>query len=67
MKGNDPVEIKPNAVYTREGAAEAMELSPRQIDYMVKSGELPASKLGRPVRILGRDMLDMLQRARIHK
>jgi len=67
MKENDPIEIKPTAAYTRDEAAQGLRLSPRQVDYLVKSGELGASKLGRSVRILGRDLLDMLQRTRIHK
>ena len=67
MKNNEPVEIRPNAVYTRDEAAQALRLSPRQIDYMVKSGDLGASKPGRPVRILGRNMLDMLERTKVHK
>ena len=67
MKNNDPIEIKPNVIYTRDEAAQALRLSSRQVDYMVKSGQLGASKLGRPVRILGRNILDTMERTRIHK
>jgi hypothetical protein len=67
MKNSEPTEIKPNATYSRNSAAETLGLSPRALDYCIKSGELNASKVGRRVVILGRDMLDLLSKTKIHK
>lgn len=49
--------IKPTGVYTVIKAAEALSVDTRFITKSIRSGELPAKKLGQGYRIVGENLL----------
>jgi excisionase family DNA binding protein len=57
----DITEIKANAVYTLQEAAEVLRLSEPTLTRWIKSGKLSGYRLGKKYRILGRDLLALFE------
>lgn len=53
------IEIQERAVYTTAEAAQILKLSPVTVERKIRRGEIPATKIGREYRLLGRDMLSI--------
>ncbi|MDI6786380.1 MAG: helix-turn-helix domain-containing protein [bacterium] len=53
------MEIQEKAVYTTAEVAQILKLSPVTIERKIRRGEIPASKIGREYRLLGRDILSL--------
>lgn len=58
-EGGEVVEIQEKAVYTTAEVAQILKLSPVTIERKIRRGEIPASKIGREYRLLGRDILSL--------
>ena len=56
-----PTDILPNAVYTLKDTCEAFKISESTVRRWVKTGLLPARKIGRDYRFLGSDLLAALE------
>ncbi len=56
-----PTEVLANAVYTPAEAARILKVSPLTVARKIRRGELPASKLGKSYRLLGRDLLSLFE------
>ena len=66
MVGPKPA-VEPNAVYSREEAAEILGVSLSTLKRMIAEGHLPVSKLngGRRVFIRGSNILTMLEQSTV--
>ena len=53
------MEIQEKAVYTTEETAQILKLSPVTVERKIRKGEIPATKIGREYRLLGRDILSL--------
>ncbi|MBU0566968.1 helix-turn-helix domain-containing protein [bacterium] len=53
------IEIQERAVYTTAEAAQILKLSRVTVERKIRRGEMPATKIGREYRLLGRDMLSL--------
>jgi excisionase family DNA binding protein len=51
------VEIKENAVYTREESQELLKVSQSTMMRLIKKGIINAAKVGKQYRILGKELL----------
>jgi excisionase family DNA binding protein len=61
--GHDPIEIRPHAVYTIAEVCQLLRLGNVTVRRLVRSGQLPATRLGGPYRILGSALLAALRDA----
>lgn len=55
------------ALLTKEQVAKVLQVTPRTVHSYIESGELPAVKIGRRVRITTEDLRAFIERHRIHK
>ncbi|MFH1097626.1 MAG: helix-turn-helix domain-containing protein [Candidatus Desantisbacteria bacterium] len=53
------MEIQEKAVYTTNEAAQILKLNTITVERKIRRGEIPAIKIGRGYRLLGRDMLSL--------
>lgn len=53
------IEIQERAVYTTAEVANILKLSPITVERKIRRGEIPATKIGKEYRLLGRDMLSL--------
>ncbi|MFH1562343.1 MAG: helix-turn-helix domain-containing protein [Nitrospirota bacterium] len=53
------MEIQERAVYTTDETAQILKLSPITVARKIRRGEIPATKIGREYRLLGRDILSL--------
>ncbi len=60
------MDIEPNKVYTFDEVLELLRLSPVTLRKLVRSGDIPASKLGKQYRFLGADLLKALEKTQNH-
>ncbi len=58
--------IEPNKVYTFDEVLELLRLSPVTLRKLVRTGDIPASKLGKQYRFLGAHLLKALERTQNH-
>jgi len=54
-------------IYTTEQVAKKLQVSLITVRRYIKSGKLPASKVGRNYRILESDILELLAKSRVTK
>jgi len=54
------VEIKENAVYTREECQEILKVSQSTMMRLIKKGLIRAAKVGKQYRILGKELLRLV-------
>lgn len=59
--------MAPEKVYTPEGAAEALLVSPKTVREWLRTGKLRGVKLGRLWRVRERDLQEFLQMTPPHK
>jgi len=60
------LDIEPNRVYTFDEVLEVLKLSPVTLRKLVRSGDVPASKLGKQYRFLGAELLKALENLKNH-
>jgi len=53
------MEIQERAVYTTAETAQILKLSPVTVKRKIRKGEIPATKIGKEYRLLGRDILSL--------
>ena len=58
--------IEPNRVYTFDEVLKLLQLSPVTLRKLVRSGDVPASKLGKQYRFLGTELIRALERGSTH-
>ena len=60
------MELIESRVYTREQAADVLQVSIASIDRYIREGRLPAANRGdgRPIRITGKDIAAFLERCK---
>ena len=56
------MEIAPNRVYTFDEVLELLRLSPVTLRRLIRTGNIPATKLGKQYRFLGSALLKALER-----
>ena len=52
---------------TKQQVAKALHVTPRTVHSYINSGDLPAVKIGRSVRVTAEDLRAFIERHRIHK
>ena len=60
------MDIEPNKIYTFGEVLEVLKLSPVTLRKLVRSGDVPASKLGKQYRFLGAELLRALKKRKNH-
>ncbi|MPZ15284.1 MAG: helix-turn-helix domain-containing protein [Chloroflexi bacterium] len=58
------VEIRPNAVYTLPEVCQILRIGDATARKWIKTGKLPAARIGRAYRVLGSHLLDALGASR---
>lgn len=61
MRSAQKEPIVKNAVYDPREAARILGLSPVTMERKIRRGEIKAARIGKQYRLLGRDLLDLLQ------
>jgi len=51
-------------VFTVKKTADELDVSPKTVRRLIASGELPVTRVGRSIRIMEADLLDLLMRRR---
>lgn len=54
------MEIKENAIYTREESQELLKISQSTMMRLIKSGIIHSAKIGKQYRIMGKELLRIL-------
>jgi len=58
--------VDPQRSYSTNHVADYLSASPRQVNRLIDSGDLPAFRLGRAKRVLGADLLAFREARKIH-